>query len=341
MPTKLLKQADGAGGKAMQEFLESVLVPAFSKRRIDNGLGIDDFDDGASFSIGDFDIVVSTDGHTVQPPFFPGGNIGTLAAAGTINDVAMMGAKPIAMTDAIIVEEGFPVEQLKLILESINEVAEKCDVAIIAGDTKIMPKNSLDKIVVATTGIGVVKRGNLITDHGAKPGDVVIISGPIGDHGTVLLAHREGLEFDTDLKSDVKPLWPMINKILPIGGIHVMKDPTRGGFAAAINEIATKSKVEIELYESEIPIREPVRALSDILGLDPLMITSEGIAVIIVNKDQSEEILKTLKQTPEGKDAKVIGHVKEGVPGRVVMLTSIGGKRLVQMPYGELIPRVC
>ncbi len=338
---KLLKQADGAGGKAMQEFLNSILVPAFTKRRINDGLGIDDFDDGASFSVGNYDIVVSTDGHTVQPTFFPGGNIGTLAAAGTINDVAMMGAKPIAMTDAIMVEEGFPVEDFKKILKSINDVVVKCDVAIIAGDTKIMPKGTLDKIVIATTGIGIAKKGTLITDHDAKPGDVVIVSGPIGDHGTVLLAHREGLAFDTDLKSDVKPLWPMIEKILPIGGIHVMKDPTRGGFSAAINEIASKSNVEIELYESEIPIREPVRALSEILGLDPLMITSEGIAVIIVEKEKSDEILNILHQTPEGKDAKIIGHVKEGIPGRVVMLTEIGGKRLVQMPYGELIPRVC
>ncbi len=338
---KLLKQADGAGGKAMQEFLNSILVPAFTNRRINDGLGIDDFDDGASFSVENYDIVVSTDGHTVQPTFFPGGNIGTLAAAGTINDVAMMGAKPIAMTDAIMAEEGFPVEDFKKILDSINDVVVKCNVAIIAGDTKIMPKGTLDKIVIATTGIGIAKKGTLITDHDAKPGDVVIVSGPIGDHGTVLLAHREGLAFDTNLKSDVKPLWPMIEKILPIGGIHVMKDPTRGGFSAAINEIASKSNVEIELYESEIPIREPVRALSEILGLDPLMITSEGIAIIIVEKEKSDEILNMLHQTPEGNDAKIIGHVKEGVPGRVVMLTEIGGKRLVQMPYGELIPRVC
>ncbi|TFG34215.1 hydrogenase expression/formation protein HypE [Candidatus Thorarchaeota archaeon] len=334
-----IESAHGAGGKVMQRLLEEVIIPSFSRRRI-GPIGLDEMDDGATLQIAGANLIVCTDAHTVYPIFFPGGNLGILTACGTINDLSVMGARPIAMTNTVIIEEGTEIETLHTILKSLNGIIEPLDIAMIAGDTKVMPLGTLDGIVMSTTGIGEIYLDHPISDGGAQAGDDLIISGPIGDHGTVLLAHREGLDFETDLVSDVAPLWEPIRACLDIGGVHAMKDPTRGGTAVALNEIASKSKVEIELKENEIPVRSQVQSLCDVLGLNPLHMSSEGKVVMAVDPDYVEDILIELEKFKTTKDAQVAGTIKKGTP-RVIMKTSIGGRKVIQVPYGEPVPRVC
>ena len=334
-----IESAHGAGGKVMQRLLEEVIIPSFSRRKIGT-IGLDEMDDGATLQIAGANLILCTDAHTVHPVFFPGGNLGTLTAWGTVNDIAVMGARPVAMTNTIIVEEGTEIETLQAVLKSLNDIIEPLGIAMIAGDTKVMPPGTLDGIVMSTTGVGEVYLERPVSDSGAQVGDDVILSGPIGDHGTVLLAHREGLEFETDLVSDVAPLWEPIRSCLDIGGIHAMKDPTRGGTAVALNEIASKSKVELELQESEIPVRPQVQSLCDVLGLNPLHMSSEGKVVMAVNPENTDDVLEALWKFKATKDAQVAGTIKKGTP-RVVMRTSIGGRKVIQVPYGEPVPRVC
>jgi hydrogenase expression/formation protein HypE len=323
----------------MQRLLEDVIIPSFSHRKLGE-IGLDEMDDGATLQLDDTKFIVCTDAHTVHPLFFPGGNIGTLTACGTVNDLSVMGAQPVAMTNTVIVEEGFEIDTLQTILKSLNDVIEPIGVAMIAGDTKVMPKSTLDSLVMSTTGIGAIYGNQPVADSGAQPGDDIIVTGPLGDHGTSLLAHREGLEFDTDLTSDVAPLWEPIRACLDVGGVHAMKDPTRGGTAVALNEIASKSAVEFEIQESRIPVRPAVISLCEILGLDALHMSCEGTAVLTVDSSNTDDILKALRNHGATKECRVIGSVTEGKP-RVVMNTEIGGRKIVQVPYGEPIPRVC
>lgn len=334
-----IESAHGAGGKIMQKLLEEVIIPSFGKRRL-GPIGLDEMDDGATLQFDGAVLIVCTDAHTVQPLFFPGGDIGSLTACGTINDIAVMGAQPIAMTNTIIVEEGFDIDQLKRVLKSLNDILKPLDVAMIAGDTKVMPKGTLDQLVMSTTGIGLVYGDSPVTDSGALAGDDLIVTGPIGDHGTSLLAHREGLKFDTDLISDVAPLWAPIRDCLDVGGIHAMKDPTRGGTAVALNEIASKSQVELELEEERIPVRSAVRSLCEVLGLNPLNMSCEGTVVMSVDPLKTDDILTALRRHKATENAKVIGKFHEG-KGRVLMRTEVGGRKVIQVPYGEPIPRVC
>ncbi len=322
----------------MQKLIEEVIIPSFGRRRL-GMIGLDEMDDGATLDVRG-QLIVCTDAHTIQPLFFPGGNIGVLTACGTINDLAVMGAQPIAMTNTVIVEEGFDIDKLQTILRSINEVIEPLGVAMIAGDTKVMPRGTLDGLVISTTGIGRVYLDSPVTDSGARVGDDVIVTGTIGDHGTALLAHREGLKFETTLTSDVAPLWLPIRDALDIGGIHAMKDPTRGGSAVALNEIASKSNVEIEIVHDDIPVRPAVASLCEILGLDPLNMSCEGRAFIITDPSKTDDVLSALHRHEATHEAVVIGTVRDG-PGRVVMRTSVGGRKIVQVPLGEPIPRVC
>ena len=331
--------AHGAGGKIMQRFLEEVVIPSFGRRKIGD-IGLDEMDDGATLQIDGKELIVCTDAHTIHPLFFPGGNLGTLTACGTINDISVMGAKPLAMTNTLIVEEGVEIETVKTILKSLNDVIEPLEVAMIAGDTKVMPKGTLDGIVMSTTGIGIVYKDRPVSDSGVKAGDDIILTGPIGDHGTSLLAHREGLDFDTDLTSDVAPLWLPIKDCLDIGGVHAMKDPTRGGTAVALNELASKSGSEIEIDEVSTPIRTQVRTLCEILGLNPFNMSNEGMAVMAVDPEKSDDILNALRKHESTKDAKIIGTSRDGTV-RVIMKTEIGGKKILQVPYGEPVPRVC
>ncbi len=334
-----IESSHGAGGKIMQRLLEECILPSFKLRHM-GSIGLDEMDDGATLQVDRSDLIVTTDAHTVQPLFFPGGDIGKLSACGTINDVSVMGARPVAMTNTLIIEEGFEIESLYQILHSVNAVLEPLGVAMIAGDTKVIPRGTLGGLVISTTGIGVVYGEHAIADSGARVGDDVIITGPIGDHGTALLAHREGLLFKTDLLSDVAPLWEPIRDCLDVGGIHAMKDPTRGGTAVALNEIASKSQVDIEIQENLIPVRPAVRSFCDILGLNPMNLSCEGRAVIVVEPDMTEAILRALHAHPVTSGAQVVGHVVDG-SGRVTMRTTVGGKKIIQVPQGEPIPRVC
>jgi hydrogenase expression/formation protein HypE len=339
--TSVVELAHGAGGRAMAQFLKDIIFPHFQINRISNGVGLPEADDGATIPLGEYEVVVSTDSHTVTPLFFPGGDIGRLAAAGTINDVAMMGARPVAMTSALIIEEGFPVSKLQSILESLATTAAEDQVGVIAGDTKVMPKGSLDQLVICTTGIGLVEEGKVIMDNNVQIGDKLIITGTIGDHGIALLASREGLSFDTTLVSDVAPLWSVIAPALHEGGIHAMKDPTRGGLAAALNEFATKAGVGLWIDEPSLPYRREVLAASQMLGLDPLQVTCEGKALISVAAENADDVLKAIKNTRYGKSAQIIGEVTKERPGLVVLKTEVGGSRIIQNPWAEAIPRVC
>jgi len=325
----------------MSKFLREVVFPHFKLHTFEGGVGLPAADDGGSIPLGEQEIVISTDSHTVSPLFFAGGDIGRLAAAGTINDVAMMGAKPLVMTCALLIEEGFPTADLNRILESLASTAAEEHVAIVAGDTKVMPKGSIDRLTICTTGLGVAPRGRIVTDSGIRPGDKLLVTGTIGDHGIALLAEREGLTFDTTLTSDVAPIWSVVHAALEVGGVHAMKDPTRGGVAAALNEMASKSRVSIWIEEEKLPFRREVQAASQMLGIDPLQVTCEGKALIAVDPEMAEEILKGVRATKYGSNAEIIGEAKKERPGLVLMRTEIGGTRIVQHPWAEAIPRVC
>ncbi len=341
MTEELIDLAHGSGAAATERLIRRVILPRVSIRRALEGIGLDQMADGASVKVGDFEIVSSIDGHTVQPIFFPGGDIGRLAVSGNTNDLAMMGARPVAVFDSLIIEEGFPVSKLERIVQSMNEAAEEISVAIIGGDLKVMPKGRIDQIVITTSGIGVARRGKTILDSGAAVGDRVIVTGPIGDHGIALLASREGLSFQTELKSDVAPLWKTVEAALKTGGVTAMKDPTRGGVAMALNEIAQKSGVSIWMREEEIPIRDAVVAASEMLGLDPFEIACEGVAIICVRPDMAEEALDNIRKTRYGKMARMVGEVRSGDLGYVLMETTVGGTRIIEKPEGPPIPRVC
>ncbi len=330
--------AMGGGGRETEEFIERFILPLVKLRKV-GPVGLDELEDGSTIPMGDGrQLVVSIDSYTVNPPFFPGGNIGKLAASGSMNDVAVMGAKPIAIMDAIVVEEGFPLKDLKEIIRSLVEEAQSMGVAVIGGDTKVMPKGSIDKIVISTVGLGIAE-GPLLTMDRTKPGDKVIVTGPLGDHGAVILASQFGTE--VEIKSDVRPIWPAVEALMKSLGedLHTAKDPTRGGLAMALNEIAERAKVTIVLKEEEIPIRPQVKAYADMLGVEPLALASEGQAVFTVKGERAEEALEALRKAGF-EEAKIIGEVREGEP-LVVVKTSVGGLRVLEKPTGELVPRIC
>jgi hydrogenase expression/formation protein HypE len=330
----------GAGGEMMNSLIAGSILKNLTPGNLGK-VGLSDLDDGASITIGDHEIVISTDSYIVTPLFFPGGDIGKLAACGTINDISMMGARPLALSLAIIMEEGFETSELERIIHSLDEVCKDTGISVITGDTKVMEKGKLDKIVINTTGIGIVEHGQVINDANLSPGDKIIISGNLGDHGISLLSFREGFGFETSLCSDVAPLWGMVKKALDVGGITAMRDPTRGGIAATLNDWARKSRTGIVIREEEIPLSPEVIAASRMLGIDPYTVANEGKAVIGVNSDKAQEVLDALHTTREGKDARIIGDVIDKYNGKVILDTIVGGKRIMEPPVGDPIPRVC
>jgi hydrogenase expression/formation protein HypE len=343
--SKVIRLAHGAGG-TLQEELIKFITKNIHLKKVNDGIGVEELDDGATIPLKDYDkeIVITADGHTVFPLFFPGGDLGRLSVCGTVNDLIMMGAEPIALTSIIIIEEGFTFTKLGEIVNSMNETAKEANIAIIAGDTKIMPKGTLNEIVIATTGIGFKDKKIRILDNSLKTGDKIIITGSIGDHGTALMASREGLNISTDLKSDLSLLLEIYHALrfeISSNFIHAMKDPTRGGLAAALNEWATKSNVSILIDEEKVPIKKQVTAICDMLGLDPYNIACEGRAILAVDPAYSKEVLDKLKLTEIGKNASVIGEVKEDHPKRVFLNTIVGGTRFIDMPLGQPIPRIC
>lgn len=328
----------GAGGEAMMNLIENVVIEEAIEKE-DIPVGLKNLDDGAVIKVGRKNLVFTTDSHAIKPLFFPGGDIGKLAVSGTINDVAMMGGKPIALASAMVLSEGFPIEDLKKITQSMNETAEKEGIPIVTGDTKVVEKESLDGIIITTTGLGV--SDSLITDEGLNPEDRIIVTGDIGEHETSIIAYRENIETGKEVKSDVNPIWRTIEAGLDVGGITAMKDPTRGGLAGNLNEMASKSEVGIILDEEEIPIPDPVKNTGAMLGIDPLQLTNEGKALLGVKQEKTEEVLKAIKNTEFGKNAKTIGRATKDNPGKVIINTKVGGKRIVRAPVGAPTPRIC
>jgi hydrogenase expression/formation protein HypE len=329
----------GAGGEHMETLLREHILKHFTKRSAGR-IGLDALDDGATIATPDRgELVVTTDSHVVTPIFFPGGDIGRLAAAGAINDLAVMGAKPIALSLGLIVEEDFPIDDLDRILDSLGATLDEVGAALVCGDTKVMGKGELDGIVLNTTGFGVA--AHAIGDADLTVGDRIIVTGTIGDHGMALIATREEFRLKTTLESDVVPIWPMIESALQIGGVKAMKDPTRGGLAAVLNDMARKSDTCLEIEEEAIPIREEVHALSEMLGISPLEVANEGKAVLIVEPAKAEAVLTALQADPLGADAAIVGEVTDEYPKRVILNTGVGGRRFLEMPLGDPIPRIC
>ncbi|MFX0027787.1 MAG: hydrogenase expression/formation protein HypE [Candidatus Hermodarchaeota archaeon] len=341
----VIRLAHGAGG-VLQEKLIDFIIKNIPFKNVNNGIGVDELDDGATIPLDNYEkeIVVTADGHTVFPLFFPGGDLGILSICGTVNDLLMMGAQPVALTSMIIIEEGFEFESLGKIVNSMNSKAKEAGIAIIAGDTKVMPRGTLNELIIATTGIGIKDKKIKILDNQLKPGDIIILTGSIGDHGTALMASREGLNITTNLQSDISLLldiYKVLKSEIDNNLIHAMKDPTRGGIAAALNDWAIKSNVSIWIDEEKVPIKKQVTAICDMLGLDPYNIASEGRALLAVDPAYSETILEKIKSTQIGKDAEIIGEVKSENSKRVLLKTLVGGTRFVDMPLGEPIPRIC
>lgn len=328
----------GAGGAVMEKLLLERILPKFSHRRA-GPIGLDELDDGAVVDLPPGKLVVTTDSHVVKPLFFPGGDIGKLAVTGTVNDLAVMGARPVALTLALVVEEGFPIADLEKILESAASVLSELRVPLVTGDTKVMGKGELDGLVINTTGIGVAEKP--VSDGGLRVGDYLVVTGPVGDHGMAVLAARNELPVETPIKSDVAPLWPALEKALATGGITAMKDPTRGGLSAALNEMARKSKVGIEVWEEKILVRPEVQGLCELLGFSPYDLACEGRAVIGVAPEKLEKVLAALRAHPLTAEARVIGQAIPEYPGKVILRTAVGGRRFLEMPIGDPIPRIC
>jgi hydrogenase expression/formation protein HypE len=336
---EILSMSHGAGGEDMHYLLKEVILKKIKNRKISGGLGLDELDDSGTVPFNGEYLVFTTDSYVVKPFFFPGGDIGRLAVCGTINDICVMGANPLTISLSLIIPEGFRKKDLEKILNSIDSTSQEVGVPIITGDTKVVEKESLDSIIINTSGLGLTD--HVICDSGLQVGDKIIISGTLGDHGISLLAFREGLDFEVKLTSDVAPMKELIFKALSIGKINAMKDPTRGGLANSLNELAEKSQVCIKIFEDKLPFNPGVKAAAEMLGIDPLHVANEGKVVLGVSNELAEEILKAIKKTKYGKHAEIIGEVISDPPGKVFMETIVGGERLVEKPIGDPIPRVC
>lgn len=345
----------GAGGTVMHDLIKNYILKYFGgKENARFEVPLEALDDAAVVG----DIVLKSDSHAVKPIFFPGGDIGRLAVSGTVNDIAVLGAEPYTLACGFILEEGLPLTDFEKILASMRQTCREANVSIVTGDTKVIEKGSLGGCVINVSGIGrrtealeknlaVIKRfrnnfkARWILDSNFKPGDKIILSGTIGDHGLAVLSAQEGFSFRSGIKSDVKPLNRLIQRLLgEVGGVVAMKDPTRGGLADALNEFSEKSKVGILIHEEKIPIKDDVRAACEMLGLDPLEVGNEGKIVIGVLREKAEEVLQFLKATEEGKEAEIIGEAISTFNG-VAMQTVVGGKRIIARPLGDPVPRIC
>ena len=351
--TEKIKLAQGAGGELMDTLIKDKILKYFVKKESKlTEISLSMLDDSAVID----DIVFSTDSHTVQPLIFPGGDIGSLAICGTINDISVMGARPLALSAGFIIEEGFSTETFEKIVKNMGKYSEDANVPIITGDTKVVEKGAIQEFMINTSGIGKrtstldsnieeVKRHRpfnqrWLVDSNLKKGDVIILSGNIGEHGVALLSFREGYGFDTRIKSDVAPINSLMEKAMSEGGVVSAKDPTRGGLANTINEFSDKSNIGIILEEDTIPIPNGVQSACDMLGIDPLEIGNEGKVVLGVVKEKAEDLLSVIKKHPLGKDAAIVGEATDKVKG-VVLQTTIGGKRLLHKPLGDPVPRIC
>ncbi len=329
----------GSGGKATHNLIEGVFAPAFS-----NPL-LDPMDDAATFGMNGTGqrLAFTTDTYVVSPLFFPGGDIGKLAVHGTINDLAMAGAEPLYLSAGFILEEGFPISDLRRIVTSMAQAASEAGVAIVTGDTKVVQRGKADGLFVNTAGVGLVRATWPLGQTQLRPGDQVLLSGPVGDHGIAIMLAREALDIETDVQSDSAPLYTLVAALFAAAGegVHALKDPTRGGVATALNEMALGSEVSIALNEQAIPVRSGVRGACEILGLDPLTIANEGKLLAIVSSEMAGTALKALRAQPLGHEAAIIGSVQAEPPGLVFLRTDIGGMRVLDMLVGDPLPRIC
>jgi len=328
----------GSGGRLSAELLRDVFLPVFRNPVLDR------MDDQAVVEIGGARVAFTTDSFVVRPLFFPGGDIGSLAVHGTINDLAMGGARPLFLSAGFILEEGFPTDELRRIAASMADAAAAAGVAIVTGDTKVVERGKGDGVFINTTGIGVVADGVRLSASQARPGDRVILSGSIGDHGIAILAQRENLEFETEIRSDSAALHNLVARMLagaPGGVLRTMRDPTRGGVSSTLNEIAEQSCVSIRIEETRIPVRDEVRGACELLGLDPLYVANEGKLIAIAAPEAADEVLQAMREDPLGREAAVIGTVGDESAGLVTMTTAFGSTRIVDMLAGEQLPRIC
>jgi len=329
----------GAGGKATRDLVTEVLTAGFPDDALP--VGRDAMDDGAILPVGDRNLAFTTDSHVIQPPFFPGGDIGRLAVSGTVNDLAVMGATDVrALSSAVVVEAGYDESKLREIADSMARTCREADAPVVTGDTKVMGNGDIDGVVLTTTGVGVAD--HVVRDDGLAPNDVLLVTDEVGRHGVALLAEREGIEFGTTLESDVRPINKVVDEALSVadGGVTAMKDPTRMGLAGAASEMAAKSGVGIELRQERIPVSADIKGASEMLGLNPLQIANEGIALLGVDPTVAEDVLEALRAHPDGADAAAVGKAIDDEHGRILLDTGLGTRYLPE-PATEPAPRIC
>ena len=336
MKTNRIQMDHGAGGRASHDLVAKTFIPALANPILT------ELNDSALLEFNGVRLAMSTDSYVVDPIFFPGGDIGSLAVHGTVNDLAMRGAQPSYLSVGFILEEGLELTDLERLVTSMAAAAREAGVQVVAADTKVVDRGKADRIFINTAGVGVIAPGVDIAGQNARPGDIVLINGPMGDHGVAVLSTREGLSFQTEIESDSASLNGLVAAMLAASNkIHVLRDPTRGGVATALNEVAKQSGVGIRLEESNLPVRPDVNAACEMLGLDPLYVANEGKALVFVAPDDAEVVLNAMRQHPLGREACVIGEVVSEHPERVVLQTGIGGRRIVDMLSGEQLPRIC
>ena len=329
--------AHGSGGKASHDLIEKLFVATFGSKPLAA------LEDSAVIQAGGATIAFSTDSYVVDPIFFPGGDIGGLAVHGTVNDLAMRGATPLYLSVGMIIEEGFPVKDLEVIVRSLKQGADKADVEIVAGDTKVVQAGKADKIFINTTGIGILDKGLDISAGNGRPGDIVLLSGTMADHGATILCQREGLQIQGEFRSDSAPLNHMVAAMINAAGnsIHVLRDPTRGGVGTTLNELAMSSGVGVRIREKALPVRDDVRGACELLGLDPIYLANEGKLLAFVAPEAAERVLAVMRHMEYGENSCIIGEVVADHPGQVVLETIIGSARIVDMLHGEPLPRIC
>jgi hydrogenase expression/formation protein HypE len=337
--------AHGSGGKLSHDLVERLFVRYFDNPillQLEDSAVVEIPGPGARMPSPR--LAFSTDSYVISPLFFPGGDIGKLAVCGTVNDLSMSGARPLWLSAGFIIEEGLPFDDLEGVVASMAATAASAGVPIVTGDTKVVDRGSADKLFINTAGVGLVPPGTTVAGDQAQPGDVILLNGTIGDHGMTIMTQREGLQFASPLVSDCAPLNGLVADLLqalPAGSLHCLRDPTRGGLATALNELATRSQVGIEIDETSVPVREPVRAACELLGLDPLYVANEGKLIAIVAPEAAGAALAALRAHRYGQEATIVGHVVEAHPGRVVLRTALGARRIVDMLVGEQLPRIC
>ncbi|OGQ96443.1 MAG: hydrogenase expression/formation protein HypE [Deltaproteobacteria bacterium RIFOXYD12_FULL_57_12] len=329
--------AQGSGGQDTHDLVRGLFVESFG------GATLRAMEDSALLAIGNVRLTFSTDSFVVDPIFFPGGDIGSLAVHGTVNDLAMRGARPLYLSLGLILEEGFPLADLRRIVKSIKTAADQSGVEIVAGDTKVVPAGKADRIFINTAGLGILEADVDIAAGNGRPGDKIILSGTMADHGATIICQQEGLQIHGEFKSDSAPLHRMVAAMLAAAGrgVHVLRDPTRGGVGTTLNELAAASGVGIRIVEADLPVREDVRGACELLGLDPLYLANEGKLLALVAPEQADIVLAAIRQDPLGSRACIIGEAVADHPGQVVLETAVGGRRLVDMLHGEALPRIC